>query len=90
MAHTKSGGSTKLGRDSAAQRLGLKKQSGQAVKAGEILIRQRGSKYLAGKNVKRAGDDTLYAGKNGTVSFSSKKKMGFDGTHRVATVISVI
>lgn len=90
MAHTKSGGSTKLGRDSASKRLGLKKQEGQAVKAGEILIRQRGTKYLAGVNVKQAGDDTFYAAKNGTVKFSSVKKTKFDGSFRIATKISVV
>ena len=75
MAHTKSGGSTKLGRDSASKRLGIKRQEGQAVKAGEILIRQRGTKYLPGLNVLRAGDDTLYALKNGVVKFSHKRKL---------------
>lgn len=89
MAHTKSGGSTKLGRESAAQRLGIKRQEGQAVKAGEILIRQRGTKYLPGLNVARAGDDTLYAMKNGVVKYSSKKKINFDGNSRRATVITV-
>lgn len=90
MAHTKSGGSTKLGRDSRAKRLGIKRQEGQAVKTGEILIRQRGAKYLAGENVAVAADDTLYALKNGAVKFFSKKKIRFDGNHRYATVISVI
>ncbi|MEK7553480.1 MAG: 50S ribosomal protein L27, partial [Patescibacteria group bacterium] len=87
--HTKSGGSTKLGRDSASKRLGIKRQEGQAVKAGEILIRQRGTKYLPGLNVLRAGDDTLYALKNGVVKFSHKKKTKFDGNHRYATMITV-
>ncbi|MBI4993912.1 50S ribosomal protein L27 [Candidatus Wolfebacteria bacterium] len=89
MAHTKSGGSTKLGRDSIAKRLGIKRQEGQSVKAGEILIRQRGTKYLPGKNVVRAGDDTLYALKNGVVKFASKKKTRFDGSRRYATMIMV-
>lgn len=89
MAHTKSGGSTKLGRDSVAKRLGVKCQEGQTVKIGDILIRQRGSKYLAGENVAIAGDDTLYALKKGVVKFSSKKKIRFDGNHRRVTVIAV-
>lgn len=89
MAHTKSGGSTKLGRDSAAQRLGVKRQHGQFVKTGEVLIRQRGTKYLPGKNVARAGDDTLYALKEGIIKFSTKKKIRFDGNHRYATVIAI-
>lgn len=90
MAHTKSGGSTKLGRDSISKRLGIKKQEGQSVKTGEILIRQRGSKYLAGGNVAQAGDDTLYALKNGVVKFTNKKKIRFDGNHRYVTIISVL
>ena len=89
MAHTKSGGSTKLGRDSAAQRLGVKRQHGQPVKIGEILIRQRGTKYLPGKNVARAGDDTLYALKEGVIKFSTKKKIRFDGNLRYATIIAI-
>ena len=89
MAHTKSGGSTKLGRDSAAQRLGVKRQEGQFVNAGEVLIRQRGTKYLAGINVKKGRDDTLYASKAGVIKFSDKKKENFDGNIRKAKVISV-
>jgi len=89
MAHTKSGGSTKLGRESASQRLGIKRQEGQTVKAGEVLIRQRGTKYLPGLNVLRAKDDTLYALKPGVVKFSQKKKTKFDGNHRYVTMIAV-
>lgn len=90
MAHTKSGGSTKLGRDSISKRLGVKRQNGQKVLAGEVLIRQRGTKYLPGKNVKRAGDDTLYALKAGAVKFLSKTKIRFDGNKRSVKVISVL
>lgn len=90
MAHTKSGGSTKLGRDSRAKRLGVKKQEGQAVKTGEIIVRQRGTKYIPGINVLRAGDDTLYASKNGTIKFSSKRKIRFDGNQRYTKVVSII
>ncbi|MBI2515254.1 50S ribosomal protein L27 [Candidatus Wolfebacteria bacterium] len=90
MAHTKSGGSTKLGRESASKRLGVKRQEGQKVLAGEVLIRQRGTKYLQGLNVGRGRDDTLYALKQGVVKFSSKKKIRFDGNHRHATSISVL
>ena len=89
MAHTKSGGSTKLGRDSAAQRLGVKIQDGQAAMAGQIIIRQRGSKYVEGTNVRRGGDDTLYAGKDGVVKFSDKKKTRFDGSIRYTKVVSL-
>jgi len=90
MAHTKSGGSTKLGRESASKRLGVKRQEGQRVGAGEVLIRQRGTKYLPGVNVRRASDDTLYALKAGVVAFASKRKIRFDGNGRRATMISVV
>ena len=90
MAHTKSGGSTKLGRESASKRLGVKLQDGQAVSTGQIIIRQRGSKYLAGSNVKVAGDDTLYAAKAGRVKFIGKKKIRFDGNSRYISVVSVV
>ena len=89
MAHTKAGGSTKLGRDSRSKRLGIKRNEGQKVLVGEILVRQRGSKYLAGQNVKKAKDDTLFAVKEGIVRFSQKRKRGFDGNMRCATLIRV-
>jgi len=90
MAHTKSLGTTKLGRDSASKRLGVKRSDGQAVTPGQILIRQRGTRYLPGKNVKRAGDDTLLSLVSGVVKFSTKKKVGFSGKARMATVVSVL
>ena len=90
MAHTKAGGSTRLGRDSASKRLGVKRQEGQAVNAGEVLIRQRGTKYLPGLNVGRGADDTLYALKAGVVKFLSKKKTRFNRSQRKAKAISVI
>jgi large subunit ribosomal protein L27 len=90
MAHTKSGGSTKLGRDSESKRLGVKRQEGQAVNAGEILIRQKGTKYFPGVNVKKAKDDTLYALRAGVVKFVSKKKIRFDGNSRKVKVIQVL
>ncbi len=89
MAHTKALGSTKLGRDSAAQRLGIKVNHGQKVGVGEIIIRQRGTKYLPGKGIMRAGDDTLYAAKSGVVKFMAKTKTKFDGHRRYATLVSV-
>jgi len=90
MAHTKSGGSTKLGRDSASKRLGVKINDAEAVKPGEIIIRQRGTKYLPGRNVTRAGDDTLYALKGGVVKFLSRKKTRFDGSRRYVKVVTVV
>lgn len=89
MAHTKSGGSTRLGRESASKRLGVKRQNGQTVNAGEVLIRQRGTKYIPGINVGKGKDDTLYALKKGVVQFTNKKKIRFDGNARYATVISI-
>lgn len=90
MAHTKSGGSTKLGRDSIAKRLGVKKQDGTKVMAGQIIIRQRGSKYIAGANVKSAADDTLFAMKTGIVKYYVKTKIRFDGVKRKATHVKVL
>ena len=89
MAHTKAGGSTKLGRDSESKRLGIKRQEGQRVNAGEVLIRQRGTKYLPGLNVARGGDDTLYSLKAGIVKFLSKRKTRFDKNQRSVKVITV-
>ncbi len=90
MAHTKSGGSTKLGRESESKRLGVKIQDGQPVAAGQIIIRQRGSKYVAGLNVRSGADDTLDASANGKVKFYQKTKTRFDGTRRKATFVRVI
>lgn len=90
MAHTKSLGSTKLGRDSAAQRLGVKKNHNEPIGVGEIIIRQRGSKYLAGVNVRVGSDDTLYAAVNGIVQYKTKHKTCFDGSRRSAKMVSVV
>ena len=89
MAHTKALGSTKLGRDSISKRLGVRINDGQKVGVGQIIIRQRGTKYLPGMNVARADDDTLYAKTNGTVKFKAKTKTKFDGSPRRATMVSV-
>lgn len=90
MAHTKAGGSTKLGRDSAAQRLGVKIHDGQKAMPGQIIVRQRGTRYLAGKNVSIGSDDTLFADKAGVVRFTTKKKTKFDRSIRYAKMVSVI
>lgn len=90
MAHTKALGSTKLGRDSRAKRLGIKIQDGQKVTIGQIIVRQRGTRYLPGKNVKLGGDDTIFAMKNGSVKFSTTIKTKFDGNRRKATVVGVV
>jgi large subunit ribosomal protein L27 len=69
MAHKKGGGSTKNGRESNAQRLGVKRFGGQLVLAGNILVRQRGTRFHAGTNVGTGSDDTLFALKDGIVKF---------------------
>jgi large subunit ribosomal protein L27 len=79
MAHTKAGGSTNLGRDSHSKRLGVKRFEGQVVKSGNILVRQRGASFIAGSNVERGGDDTLFATAPGKVYFERKTKIRFDG-----------
>ena len=73
MSKTKGGGSTRNGRDSQAKRLGVKAFDGEAVKAGEILVRQRGTRFHPGANVGRGGDDTLFALTEGKVKFASRK-----------------
>ncbi|HAZ16198.1 MAG: 50S ribosomal protein L27 [Chlamydiae bacterium GWC2_50_10] len=73
MAHKKGQGSSRNGRDSAAQRLGIKASAGQFVTAGSILVRQRGTKWHPDKNVRRAKDDTLFALIDGLVSFRKGK-----------------
>lgn len=74
MAHKKGGGSTRNGRDSNAQRLGVKRYGGEKVLAGNILIRQRGTKFHPGANVGIGSDDTLFALVDGTVQFGRKDK----------------
>lgn len=80
MAHKKAGGSSRNGRDSESKRLGVKRYGGQSVLAGNILVRQRGTQYHAGENVGIGKDHTLFALKDGVVSFAVK------GTHRRRTV----
>ena len=79
MSKTKAGGSTKNGRDSNAKRLGVKRYGGPAVTAGSILVRQRGTAIAAGDNVRVGRDHTLFATKDGKVSFSEKRVKKFDG-----------
>ena len=73
MSKTKGGGSTRNGRDSNAQRLGVKRFDGQLVTAGSILVRQRGTRIHPGENVGRGGDDTLFATADGSVKFGSRR-----------------
>ena len=90
MATSKSAGSTRLGRDSQSKRLGIKIFGGQTVKIGMIIVRQRGTKFLPGKNVKQGGDDTLYAMKDGVVLFASKLKKLFNGKQRRVKVVNIV
>ena len=75
MAHTKSQGSCKNGRDSNSQRLGVKRFDGQAVSAGSIIIRQRGTKFFPGPGVGMGKDRTLFALKDGVVKFANARKI---------------
>lgn len=74
MAHKKSGGSAKNGRDSLSKRLGVKKHAGQMVSGGSIIVRQRGTPFKPGLNVGRGKDDTLFAKVDGRVQFETKAK----------------
>ena len=89
MSTTKSAGATKLGRDSQPKYLGVKLYEGQEVRPGMIIIRQRGTKFLVGKNVKKGADDTIYAMKTGKVKFTTIRKKKFDGSQRIAKVVNV-
>ncbi|MCX6784541.1 MAG: 50S ribosomal protein L27 [Candidatus Komeilibacteria bacterium] len=90
MAHKKAGGSTSLGRDSKAKRLGVKRHDGNLVKPGMIIVRQRGSKIRAGVGVKKGKDDTLYAARAGKVKFSSKKLKKFNGRLETTKFVQII
>lgn len=90
MAHKKAGGSTTLGRDSHGQRLGIKVTDGEAITTGQIIVRQRGTKWHPGKNVCRASDDTLFALINGVVKFTQKKAPNFTGKLRLITIANVM
>jgi large subunit ribosomal protein L27 len=89
MAHTKQGGSAKNLRDSQPKFLGIKIHDGQQAKPGSILVRQRGTKVLAGTNVKMGKDHTLYSTKQGIVKFSQKRKTRFDGKNSKYKVVNV-
>lgn len=90
MAHKKAGGSAKNLRDSNPKYLGTKLADGQKAQIGSILVRQRGTKILAGKNVGVGRDHTLFALKDGVVKFTSKRKIHFNGKDLRRTVANVI
>ena len=89
MAHKKAGGSTRLGRDSNAQRLGVKLYGGERAKNGAIVVRQRGSKYRPGKNTRLAKDDSILAVSSGLVKYTKKKVRKFNGKLENVQIISV-
>lgn len=89
MATTKSAGATKLGRDSGPKYLGVKLFGGQRARIGQILVRQRGTKFLPGRNVKKGRDDTLFASNDGVVKFDTIRKRKFDGSVSRLTRVNV-
>ena len=90
MAHTKAGGTARNLRDSNPKYLGLKRGDGEKVNPGEIIVRQRGTKILPGKNIGVGVDHTLFARVAGTVHFRTKRKMNFDGRSNVRRVVDVV
>lgn len=90
MAHKKAGGSTSNGRDSQGQRLGVKLYAGEVAKAGNVLVRQRGSGFRPGLNVSMGSDDTLFAVVGGIVQFTKKRIRRFTGAFKMAQFINVI
>ncbi len=89
MSKTKSAGSTSLGRDSQPKYLGVKLFAGQMAQSGSIIVRQRGSKFMAGDNVRKGKNDTLYAIVKGIVKFAAKKIKKFNGSKRKVKIVSV-
>ena len=90
MATKKAGGTAKNLSDSNAQYLGVKRHDGQVVRTGEIIVRQRGTKVEAGRNVKIGKDHTLYAAKDGKVSFGTMRKTTFDGRTIMKKRVAVV
>jgi len=90
MAHKKAGGSAKNLNDSNAQYLGVKLYAGEVARSGAIVVRQRGTRYIAGKNVGMGKDHTLFALKEGIVSYRSTRKMSFAGKTKTRPVVDVI
>jgi large subunit ribosomal protein L27 len=90
MAHKKAGGTSKNLRDSQPQYLGVKRTDGQAVKPGEIIVRQRGTKVEAGKGVRLGKDHTIFAVTSGTVSFRNMRKTKFNGQTVTKKAVDVV
>ncbi len=90
MSHVKAGGSTKNLTDSKPKFLGVKLTDGQKAQIGSIIVRQRGTKILAGENVQIGKDHTLFSEKVGIVKFGEKRKKGFNGKFKKLKIVSVI
>ena len=90
MAHRKAGGTAKNLRDSQPKYLGVKLADGQKAQAGSVIVRQRGTAFLAGDNVSLGKDHTIFAVKTGTVKFHSKRKTGFNGKTVNKKIVSVV
>ena len=90
MAHKKAGGTSKNLRDSGPKYLGVKVNDGQAITVGEVIVRQRGTVYMPGRNVGTGKDYTLFALKNGKVEFKNARKTHFDGSKSVKKLVSVV
>lgn len=90
MAHTKAIGSTQLGRDSQPKYRGVKLFDGQVAKVGNIIIRQTGSKFMAGEGVRTGSDYTLYAVTDGKIKFTTRKKKNYDGSRRLVKIVNVV
>ena len=90
MAHTKAGGSTQNNRDSQPKYLGVKLYGGERARAGAIILRQRGTKFMPGTGVRIGKDDTLYAIREGVVKFTDRRKTHFDGNRVMRKLVSVV
>lgn len=90
MSHKKAAGSSRNGRESNSQRLGVKLFDGQAVKKGMIIVRQRGTRIHPGTNVMRATDDSLFAAADGKVKFADRKRKRFDGSMKLTKFVNVV
>jgi len=90
LAHTKQKGSAKNNRESESKRLGVKLFGGQIARPGNVIIRQRGTKYMPGFGVRLGSDDTIYALKEGKIFFKTKKVSKFDRSKRVVNIVNVI
>ncbi len=89
MSTKKSGGSSGLGRDSNAKRLGLKLHDGMPAKAGSVIVKQKGNRFYSGKNTAEGKDCTIYATKEGKVKFITKQKKTFQGKTKKVNVVNV-